>query len=69
MTIRQQILDSLSAGPATSTELADRTELNRGAVKVALVTMVKRGMVLRERVERQGKGPKTIYCYKLSAES
>jgi predicted transcriptional regulator len=65
MTVRSKILEVLEAGPATSTEIADKTGEMRGRVKVALVTMVKREMVLRERIVREGKGPKSQYCYTL----
>jgi DNA-binding IclR family transcriptional regulator len=66
MTVREQILEQLKTGPKTSTEIAGQTGVNRGAVKVALVTMVKNGMVARDRIDRSGKGPKTAYCYRLS---
>ena len=65
MTVRSKILEALQAGPATSTEIADKTGEMRGRVKVALVTMVKRNMVSREKIVREGKGAKSQYCYKL----
>lgn len=65
MTVRSKILEALKSGPATSSELSERTQEFRGNVKVALVTMVKRGLVEREKVDRNGKGPKTVYRYRL----
>jgi predicted transcriptional regulator len=65
MTVRSKILEALQAGPATSTELAARTGEIRANIKVALVTMVKRNMVTRERIVREGKGPKSQYCYRI----
>ena len=65
MTVRSKILEALQSGPATSTELAERTGEIRANIKVALVTMVKRNMVTREKVVREGKGPKSQYCYQL----
>ena len=68
MTVRSKILEALQAGPATSTEIAEKTGEMRGRVKVALVTMVKRNMVSREKIVREGKGPKSQYCYKLGEQ-
>lgn len=65
MTVRSKILEALQSGPATSTELAERTGEIRANIKVALVTMVKRNMVTREKIVREGKGPKSQYCYQL----
>ena len=65
MTVRSKILEALQASPATSTELAERTGEIRANIKLALVTMVKRNMVTRERIVREGKGPKSQYCYRI----
>jgi len=63
MTVRSKILEALQEGPATSTELATKTAEMRGNVKVALVAMVRCGLVKREKIVREGRGPKSAYCY------
>ena len=69
MTVRSKILEALQEGPATSTELAAKTEEMRGNVKVALVAMVRCGLVSREKIVREGRGPKSAYCYQKRSDN
>jgi predicted transcriptional regulator len=64
----KSILEALQAGPATSTELADRLQMDRASAKVALLALVKKQLVNREMTDRVGKGPKTAYRYELNAD-
>lgn len=59
------ILEALQAGPATSTELADRLQMDRASAKVACLALIKKQLVKREMTDRVGKGPKTAYKYEL----
>ena len=61
----KSILEALQAGPATSTELADKLQMDRASAKVALLALVKKQLVNREMTDRVGKGPKTQYRYEL----
>lgn len=69
MTVRSKILEALQEGPATSTELAAKTAEMRGNIKVALVAMVRCGLVSREKIVREGRGPKSAYCYAKRADN
>ena len=59
------ILEALQSGPATSTELADRLQMDRASAKVACLALIKKQLVKRDMVDRMGKGPKTAYRYEL----
>ena len=59
------ILGALQAGPATSTQLADRLQMDRASAKVACLALIKKQLVKRDMVDRMGKGPKTAYRYEL----
>lgn len=59
------ILQALKEGPATSTELADKTQMGRASAKVACFALIKKQLVKREMIDRVGKGPKTAYRYEL----
>jgi predicted transcriptional regulator len=63
------ILEALQAGPATSTELADRLQMDRASAKVACLALIKKQLVKREMTDRVGKGPKTQYRYELKSTS
>lgn len=63
------ILEALQSGPATSTELADKTGMDRSSAKVACLALLKKQLVKREMTDRVGKGPKTAYRYELISAS
>ena len=69
MTVRSKILEALQEGPATSTELATKTAEMRSNIKVALVAMVRCGLVSREKIVREGRGPKSAYCYQKRSDN
>jgi predicted transcriptional regulator len=65
MTINEKLLQELNNGPKTAQQLAAATSLTIQTVKIALLTLYKRGKVQREKKERAEncKGPKTEYVY------
>jgi predicted transcriptional regulator len=63
MTVNERLLKYLEGGPLTAHQLSEIAELPKATVKIALLTMFKRGKVLREKKEREGKGPKTEFVY------
>jgi hypothetical protein len=59
------ILEALQAGPATSTELADRLTDGPSFRKGRLLRAHQKTIGKREMTDRVGKGPKTAYRYEL----
>ena len=64
-----KVLEQLKQGPQTSTQVADAIQMDRSSAKVALLALLKKQLVKREKTDRVGKGPKTAYRYELTNQS